>query len=249
MDDEALLRHSAHLFLPEMGVAGVERLARARVLVVGVGGLGSVLALYLARSGVGELTLVDADTVAVSNLPRQVLFEDRDVGQGKAVVAARALQGAAPGEIRPLHERLRGTRLDEEVARADLVCDASDNFATRFALNAACVARAKPLVSAAVIGYTGQLMVIDPEARAAGCYRCLYPEGEEAAESCSERGVLAAAVGVMGTLQATEAVKRLAGIGRPLAHDLLLFDARDLEMHTIHRRRDPACPVCGERSP
>ncbi|HUW99003.1 MAG TPA: HesA/MoeB/ThiF family protein [Acidiferrobacter sp.] len=244
MDDNALLYHSAHIFLPEMGIAGVERLAAAHVLLVGLGGLGSVVALYLARSGIGELTLVDHDTVSRSNLPRQILYDQSGVGILKTEVARHALMPVASGHIRLLPERLEGTRLQEEVARADIVCDASDNFATRFALNAACVAHRRPLVSAAVIRLEGQILVVDPAQPEAGCYRCLYPETEELAENCSERGVLAPVAGIMGAMQATEAIKMLVGIGEPLARELLLFDAKNMTSYKIRRRQDPCCPVC-----
>jgi len=244
MDDNALLRHSAHIFLPEMGITGVERLAAARVLLVGLGGLGSVVALYLARSGIGELTLVDPDTVSLSNLPRQILYDEKSVGALKTEIARQALMPVASGHIRLLPERLQGARLQDEVARADIVCDASDNFATRFALNAACVTYHRPLVSAAVIRLEGQVLVVDPTQREAGCYRCLYPETEELAESCSERGVLAPVAGIMGALQATEAIKVLVGIGEPLSHELLIFDAKNMTAHKIRRHQDPLCPVC-----
>ncbi|MHB8254029.1 MAG: HesA/MoeB/ThiF family protein [Acidiferrobacter sp.] len=244
MDDNELLRHSAHIFLPEMGIAGVERLAAARVLLVGLGGLGSVVAIYLARSGVGELTLADPDTVSLSNLPRQILYERQHVGHLKTDVAGQVLAASASGPIRLLPERLAGARLQEEVARADIVCDASDNFTTRFAINAACVAHHRPLVSAAVIRLAGQILVVDPKIPDAGCYRCLYPETEELTESCSERGVLAPVVGVMGALQATETIKVLAGIGEPLSRELLLFDASNMTCHKIRRHQDPLCPIC-----
>ena len=248
VDDAALLRHSAHIFLPEMGVEGVLRLTRARVLIVGLGGLGSVVALYLARAGVGELVLADPDTVALSNLPRQILYADRHVGQPKTDAAREALAALGASGLRPVPERLLGARLADEVARVDLVCDASDNFTTRFAINEACAQAAIPLVSAAVIRMTGQLLVVHPGDTAAGCYRCLYPEGGEDTESCSERGVLGPVAGALATLQAAEAMKVLAGIPTPLSHDLWLFDGATLESRRVRRRRDPDCPVCKTRS-
>jgi adenylyltransferase/sulfurtransferase len=247
MDDAALLRHSAHIFLPDMGVEGVSRLMRARVLIVGLGGLGSVVALYLARSGVGELVLADPDTVALSNLPRQILYADRHVGQAKTDAARESLAALGAGRLRLCPERLLGARLADEVARVDLVCDASDNFTTRFAINEACVRAAIPLVSAAVIRMAGQLLVVHPQEPAAGCYRCLYPEGLEEAESCSERGVLGPVAGALATLQAAEAIKVLAGIPTPLSRDLWVFDDATLESRRIRRRRDPDCPVCKTR--
>lgn len=248
MDDEELLRHSAHIFLPEMGIEGVERLKRARVLVVGLGGLGSVVALYLARSGVRGLTLADADLVSLSNLPRQILYADRHVGLPKTQAAAEMLASFGYAGARIVAERLSGPRLVEEALRVDLVCDASDNFATRFAVNEVCVKAGIPLVSAAVIRMAGQLLVVDPKEAAAGCYRCLYPEIEEEAESCSERGVLGPVAGALATLQAAEAIKVIAGVPTPLARDLWVFDAKEMESRRIRRRRDPACPVCGAPS-
>ena len=244
MDDAALLRHSAHIFLAEMGVEGVLRLARARVLIVGLGGLGSVVALYLTRAGVGELVLADPDTVALSNLPRQILYADRHVGQAKTDAARETLTALGAADLRLVPERLLGVRLAEEVARVDLVCDASDNFTTRFAINDACVKAGIPLVSAAVIRLVGQLLVVHPSEAAAGCYRCLYPEGGEDAESCAQRGVLGPVAGALATLQAAEALKVLAGIPTPLTRDLWVFDDKTMESRRIRRHRDPHCPVC-----
>ncbi len=247
MDDNALLRHSGHILLPEMGIIGVQRLTAARVLVIGLGGLGSVVAMYLARSGIGELSLADHDVVSLSNLPRQILYDEDSVGLLKTHVAEEALKRVGSGAIRLVSERLAGARLREEVARADLVCDASDNFATRFAVNEACVLQGRPLVSAAVIRLVGQILVVDPAQADAGCYRCLYPETDDTSEACSESGILAPVAGVLGTLQATEAIKVIAGIGEPLTRELLLFDARDMSSHKIGRHRDPLCPVCAKR--
>jgi len=244
MDDHALLRHSAHIFLPEMGIEGVQRLKEARVLIVGLGGLGSVVALYLARSGVGELLLADADTVSLSNLPRQILYEDRHLGRPKTEAAKEVLETMGCSRLTLLSERLAGRALLEAVDAVDLVCDCSDNFTTRFAINAACVQKRRPLVSAAVIRLNGQLLVVDPKEALAGCYRCLYPDIEEQAESCSDRGVLGPIVGTLGSLQASEAIKVLVGMGEPLSQDLWLLDARDMTSYKIRRKKDPACPIC-----
>ncbi|WP_298135477.1 HesA/MoeB/ThiF family protein [Acidiferrobacter sp.] len=244
MDDAELLRHSAHIFLPEMGIEGVLRLTRARVLIVGLGGLGSGVALYLARAGVGALALADPDTVGLSNLPRQILYGDRHVGLPKTDAAHETLTALGATGLRLIPERLQGAVLAAEVAQADLVCDASDNFATRFAVNEACIRAAIPLVSAAVIRMTGQLLVVHPKEPAAGCYRCLYPEGGDDAESCSERGVLGPVAGAIAALQAAEAIKVLAGIPTPLTQDLWVFDDKTLEGRRIRRRRDPDCPLC-----
>ena len=247
MDDRELLYHSAHILLAQIGIAGVERIRDARVLVVGAGGLGTVVAPYLTRAGVRELILADGDTVTPSNLPRQMLYAATDTGRSKAAAAAEALDRCRPGEVHTQNMRLAGAALVEAVANADLVCDCSDNFETRFALNAACVQHAVPLVSAAVIRFEGQLLVVDPDMPEAGCYHCLYSEMAQAAEEerCAERGVFAPAVGVMGSLQAMEALKRLAGIEVPARRALILYDGLTQTMHTIGRRRDPECPVCG----
>jgi adenylyltransferase/sulfurtransferase len=244
MDDATLLRHSAHIFLPGMGISGVERLQRAHVLVVGLGGLGSVVALYLVSSGIGTLTLADPDTVSLSNLPRQILYEDRHVGMLKTQAAHETLTAMGTSQLHLVSQRLAGDALQQAVASADLVCDCSDNFTTRFAVNAACVTQKRQLVSAAVIGLSGQLLVIDPQEPEAGCYRCLYPETEEQAESCSERGVLGPIVGTLGSLQASEAIKVLTGLGAPLTRELWLLDAQTMDSHKIRRRRDPYCPLC-----
>ncbi len=246
MDDAELLYHSAHILLPQMGIEGVERLRAARVLLVGAGGLGTAAAVYLARSGIGRLTLADGDTVSRTNLPRQILYGEADVGMPKVTVAARALAHCSPGQIEVIDERLEGGALIEAVSAADLVCDASDNFATRFALNAACVRKRVPLVSAAVIRFEGQLLVVDPQTPQAGCYHCLYGgETPDDAQRCAESGILGPAAGTMGSLQALETVKMITGMGEPLRQGLFVFDGLTLTMHTIRRRRDPACPVCG----
>lgn len=244
MDDTELLRHSAHILLSQIGTEGLHRIRAARVLIVGLGGLGSVLALYLARSGVGHLTLVDDDRIAWSNLPRQVLYGSDDIGKTKVAIALTTLAAASESTLIGITERLSGARLEAEVAKADIVCDGSDNFATRFALNAACLRLHRPLVSAAVIRFEGQLLVIDPATPEAGCYQCLYPDLPEQAEACSQSGVLAPIAGVMGCLQATETLKLITGAGEPLNRDLLIFDGLTLTTHHIRRHRDTACSLC-----
>ncbi|MHB1566564.1 MAG: HesA/MoeB/ThiF family protein [Acidiferrobacter sp.] len=245
MEDSELLQYSAHILLPEMGIAGVERLQAAHVLIVGVGGLGTVVATYLARSGVGTLTLADDDVVSLSNLPRQILYARDDIGKKKVDIAAGVLAHIGAGRVTTIPERLAGNRLQRAVARADLVCDASDNFATRFAVNAACVPAQRALVSAAVIRLEGQLLAVDPNDRAGGCYRCLYADTDRPDDDrCIQRGILAPVAGVMGCLQAIEAIKILVGMPTTLRHELLVFDAQTLAMHRIRRRQDPECPVC-----
>lgn len=246
MDDSELLEHSAHILLPAMGIDGVERLKAARVLVVGLGGLGTVVATYLARSGIGTLTIADDDIVSLSNLPRQILYTRGDIGRKKTDTAAAALAHISAARILTIPARLAGDRLQDAVADADLVCDASDNFATRFALNAACVQASRTLVSAAVIRLEGQLLIVDPRHPASGCYRCLYADADRPDdERCPQRGVLAPVAGTMGCLQALEAIKILAEIDTSLRQELLIFDATTLTLHRIRRRQDPQCPVCG----
>lgn len=242
------LRYSRHLALPDFGATGQERLGRSTALLVGLGGLGSPAALYLAAAGVGRLLLNDFDRVDLSNLQRQVLYRETDLGKPKTGSAAAALAALNPAcHLETLEGRLDQTALAAAVARADVVLDGSDNFGTRFAVNAACVAAGKPLVSGAVIRYEGQLTVFDTRDPASPCYACLYAEGSEALENCQQNGVLAPLTGVMGSLMAVEAVKLLAQVGEPLIGRLLRFDALQGEMRYTHFKRDTACPVCNRR--
>lgn len=246
LNDAALLRYSRHILLNELGIEGQARLQQGRVLIIGMGGLGCPAAQYLASAGVGHLTLVDHDTVDATNLQRQILYRATDVGQPKAQVAARALQALSPSShITPLVERADAARLMQLVAESDVVLDCCDNFATRHAVNQACVTLRKPLVSGAAVKFSGQVTVFDLRHADAPCYQCLFPDGEDVeAERCGTMGVFAPLTGVVGTLQAAEALKLLAGIGRPLAGKLLLFDALQGEWQTIRYRQDPGCPVC-----
>lgn len=240
-------RYSRHILLPEVGGTGQAALKAASVLVVGAGGLGSPVALYLAAAGVGRIGLVDDDVVELSNLQRQIVHETASVGKQK-VESARAHLLALNPEIKvdvwPV--RLSAQTCDEIIGRYDLVCDGSDNFTTRYLVNAACMRSRRPLVSAAVQRFGGQLSTYRSwEGR--GCYHCLYPETEAEAESlsCSEAGVFGAVTGVMGTLQATEALKEILGIGESMAGRLLMWDALSMRFTTIVLERDSACPVCG----
>ncbi len=246
MDDEYLLRYSRQILLPEVGAEGQERLRAARVLIVGAGGLGSPAALYLAAAGVGEITICDYDRVELSNLQRQILHRTADLGRPKAESAREALTALEPAlRVRAIGERLEGAALAAECARADVVLDASDNFPTREAVNAACAAAGTPLVSGAAIRFEGQVAVFDP-ARGGPCYRCLYRDGAHTEETCSESGVIAPLVGIVGSVQALEALKLLLGIGETLAGRLLLLDGLRMEWREVRLPRDPACPVCGE---
>ena len=247
MNDHQLLRYSRHILLDEIGIEGQQRLLDAKVLVIGAGGLGSPAALYLAASGVGQLVIVDDDEVDLTNLQRQILHTTGRVGQPKVDSARVALSQINPDiEVISVRERVAGARLAELVAASTVVLDCSDNFATRHAVNRACVAARVPLVAGAVIRFDGQLSVFDPRDCASPCYACLFPPGagfEDAA--CSTMGVFAPLVGVIGAMQAAEALKLTIGIGESLAGRLLLLDGRSMEWSSIGIARDPGCPVCG----
>ena len=246
MEDRLLLRYSRQLLLPEIDLARQERLLAARLLLVGAGGLGSPAALYLAGSGVGQLTICDGDAVELSNLHRQILHRTGDIGRNKAESAADTLADLNP-EVRvlALNHRLEGTALQEQIAMADVVIDGSDNFPTRYALNAACRALGKPLVSGAVIGWEGQATVFRFDEAAGPCLACLYPPGAaEPAASCSEQGILAPVAGVIGSLLALEALKILLAAGDTLCGRLLRFDARSLQFRIGRFVPDPQCRVC-----
>ncbi|GAC1038548.1 molybdopterin-synthase adenylyltransferase MoeB [Pseudomonas sp. No.117] len=248
LSDGELLRYSRQILLAQVDIAGQLRLKESRVLIVGLGGLGSPVALYLAAAGVGELHLADFDRVDLSNLQRQVLHDETLIGQGKVDSALQRLAALNP-EVRlvPLREALDADSLAARVAAVDLVLDCSDNFTTRAAVNAACVAMGRPLVSGAAIRLEGQLSVFDPRRADSPCYHCLYGEGSEAELSCSEAGVLGPVVGLVGSLQALEALKLLAGFGEPLVGRLLLVDAAGSRFRELRVKRDPGCPVCGAR--
>jgi len=248
MDDNALLRYSRHLLLDEIGIAGQERLLGATILVVGAGGLGSPAAIYLAAAGVGCLLLADGDEVDATNLQRQILHREDSVGRGKAQSGREALAQVNPGtRVEAIAERLEGAALAAAVARADVVLDCSDNFATRHAINRACVRHRVPLVSGAAIRFDGQLAVFDARATESPCYHCLFPEGEEVDEvRCATMGVFAPLTGIIGTMQAAEALKIAGGFGQPMTGALLLLDARRMQLQRIAVPRDPGCAVCGE---
>lgn len=246
MNDAQLLRYSRHILLPQIGIDGQQRLLDARVLVIGVGGLGSPVAMYLAASGVGHLTLVDPDTVDLTNLQRQIVHTTNTVGRSKIDSAVQQLKALNPEiEITGIARRLEGDALLEQVRLADAVVDGSDNFPTRFAVNAACVQAKKPLISAAVTRFEGQVSVFRADQPGSPCYRCLYHESDDPGEPCVQFGVLAPVAGVVGAIQATEAVKVLMGIGEPLAGRLLVLDALTMDWRVVRLKKDPQCPVCG----
>ncbi len=246
MNDDQLLRYSRQILLPQVGIEGQERLRAARVLIVGMGGLGSPVALYLAASGVGHLVLVDHDLVELSNLQRQIVHTSDRIGQPKVISAQHTLLGINPETtITALNLRLEGDALSEQVALADAVVDATDNFATRFALNRVCVAQKTPLISGAAIRMEGQVAVFRPDLPDSPCYRCLYKDMDELGETCSQTGVLAPVVGIIGSIQATETIKVLLNMGDTLTGRLLLLDAYTMEWRSLRLRKDPQCPVCG----
>jgi len=250
LDDEALLRYSRHILLPQVGIEGQERLLNARALVLGAGGLGSPAALYLASAGIGTLALVDGDTVDLTNLQRQILHRSAAIGRPKVESGVATLADINPRcKVLPLQERLAGARLEEEVALADVVLDCSDNFATRHAVNRACVKFRKPLVSGAAIRFDGQIAVFDTRRDDAPCYHCLFPDSEDVEEiRCAVMGVFAPLTGIVGAVQAAEALKLVIGCGDSLAGRLLLLDGLAMEWRSIAVPRDPGCPVCSTRS-
>ena len=246
MNDEALLRYSRQIMLPEFDVAGQQALLDAKVLIVGLGGLGSPSAMYLAAAGVGSLALVDHDTVDVSNLQRQIIHDQDSLGRAKVESAARRIAALNPAtRIEAIAARLDGPELDAVVDGADVVLDGTDNFAARYAINAACVRNATPLVSGAAIRLEGQVTVIDPRRDDAPCYRCLYGDAGDEALNCAENGVAAPLVGIVGSVQAMEAMKIVAGVGESLAGFVLHLDAKRMEWRKFKLTKDPDCPTCG----
>jgi molybdopterin/thiamine biosynthesis adenylyltransferase len=246
MNDDQLLRYSRHILLDDIGIEGQQRLLDAHALVIGAGGLGSPVALYLGTAGIGRLTIVDHDAVDLTNLQRQIAHDLARVGTPKATSAARSI-GAINPDVRvdARVQRADEALLDELVPQADVVLDCTDNFRTRHAVNAACVRHRRPLVSGAAIGFDGQVSVYDSRGDHP-CYACLFPAGQVFEEvACATMGVFAPLVGIIGTVQAAEALKLLAGVGQSLAGRLLLLDARTMQWDTVHLPRQPGCAVCG----
>lgn len=247
MTDDELLRYSRQILLPEFDIAGQERLRQSRALIVGLGGLGSPVAMYLAAAGVGRLTLVDFDTVDLSNLQRQIVHRTADIGRPKVESARDTLLALNPLiEVTTIPKALDEAELLQQVEQADVVVDACDNLPTRLAINAACVRVGVPLVTGAAIRLEGQVLVWRPGGEGA-CYRCLYRDAEVNTETCAQTGVLAPVVGVIGSLQAMETIKVLSGLGEPLDGRLLLLDAARMEWRTLKARRWLECPVCGKK--
>lgn len=251
MDDRQLLRYSRHLLLDELGIEGQQKLLDARALILGAGGLGSPVALYLASAGVGHLTIVDDDSVDLTNLQRQIMHTEARVGLPKVDSARQAISAINPDVVvETIAERVNAERLTALMGQADIAIDCTDNFATRQALNLACVATNKPLVSGAAIGFDGQISVYDPRDANSPCYACVFPPTQAVEEArCSTMGVFAPIVGMVGTMQAAEALKVLCGIGTPMVGRLLMIDALRAEFNQMRIPRDPTCPVCGHRKP
>jgi len=247
MTSEQESRYSRHILLAQIGRQGQEKLLASRVLIVGMGGLGSPVAMYLAASGVGHLVLTDFDIVELSNLQRQIIHHTDDVGENKVESARAAIRDLNPGiQVTAIPWALQDEELEREVRAADVVIDACDNFETRFDLNAACWRSGTPLVSAAAMRMEGQVTVFDPRQPHSPCYRCLYSDESSEGEACSQVGVLAPLLGIVGSIQATEAMKLIVGMGTTMVGRVLVLDALDMELRTLKLRKDPQCPVCGQ---
>ena len=245
MDDDTLLRYSRQIMLPEIDIEGQQKLANARVLVIGLGGLGSPIALYLGAAGVGHLVLVDFDQVDLTNLQRQIAHSMADINRPKVQSAAESVAALNPlVQITTIDHALVDDELLVQVKQADVVVDACDNLSSRMAINAACVRTQTPLVSGAAIRMEGQVLVYRPDIADAPCYRCLYRSDQDIDESCSQSGVIAPLLGIIGSIQALEAMKLIIGIGETLTGRLLLLDAYRMEWHSVVMKRNPNCPVC-----
>lgn len=245
LTDQELLRYSRQIMLPKFDVAGQLALKNAHVLVIGMGGLGSPAALYLAAAGVGQLTIIDHDIVESSNLQRQVIHGEASLGQLKVESARQRLQDINPFvSVNSIAQKIEGEALLALIQDVDLVLDCTDNFSTRFQVNRYCVQSKTPLVSAAAIRMEGQISVYDSRQQTSPCYQCLYPEGDEQALSCSESGVMSPLVGIIGSMQAMEAIKLLSGLGEPLVGKLLMLDAMTMQWRSLKLKKDPLCACC-----
>ena len=246
MNDEQLLRYSRQIMLPQCDMAGQQKLLAAHVLIVGAGGLGSPAAMYLAAGGVGQITVYDNDEVDFSNLQRQIAHYTDDVGTDKAISTRNTLKQLNPDVgVIAVKQRLQGKQLDQEVKNADVILDCSDNFATRFAINKACVAFQKTLVSGAAIRFEGQVSVFTPGVNDSPCYNCLYKNEGEEMQNCATNGVIAPITGIVGSIQALEAMKLILEVGETLTGRLLLIDGLTMNIKTMRFKKNPACPTCG----
>ncbi len=248
MNDEQLLRYSRQIMLPQVDIAGQQRLLNAKVLIVGAGGLGSPAAIYLAAAGVGRITIYDDDRVDLSNLQRQIAHGTSDIGVDKVISTLNAIKNINPDvEVSAQKARLQGDLLLDEVGNADVVLDCSDNFGTRFAVNRACVERRTPLVSGAAIRFEGQVSVFTPGRNDSPCYNCLYHSDGEELQNCARNGVIAPITGIVGSIQALEAMKLVMNIGENLTGRLLLLDGLTMEWQTLRLKKNSACPTCSDK--
>lgn len=247
LSDQELLRYSRQIMLPRFDVAGQLALVNAKVLILGLGGLGSPVAMYLASAGVGALHLADFDVVDDSNLQRQIAHQESRIGMAKVDSAKQAIEALNQNtQVTCYNEKLDGIALENAIAQVDLVLDCTDNFSTRFEINRACLKARKPLVSGAAIRMEGQIMVFDPRQEDSPCYQCLYPDLSDEQLSCSESGVMAPLVGVIGSMQALEAIKVLSNTGKALVGRVLIFDATYAEWRQLKLKKDPKCPSCSK---
>lgn len=245
MNDEQLLRYSRQIMLPSIDIEGQQKLLDSRALIIGMGGLGSPVGLYLAAAGVGQLVISDFDDVDLSNLQRQVAHTTNSIGQSKVASAKQTFENINPlVDVIAINEKLTGDALLDQVRQADIVIDCCDNFATRFAINDACFAAKKPLVSGAAIRFEGQISVFDSRDERSPCYNCLYPRDGAVAQSCSENGVIAPITGIIGSMQALEAIKVLTGVGESLQGRVLLLDGLSMQWQNMQLPRNPNCPTC-----
>ncbi|HEY8097604.1 MAG TPA: molybdopterin-synthase adenylyltransferase MoeB [Methylobacter sp.] len=245
MNDNQLLRYSRQIMLPQVDIEGQQKLLAAKVLIVGVGGLGSPAAIYLAAAGVGNIVIYDNDVVDLSNLQRQITHHTADIGTDKVISTRQTLNQLNPDvQIRAVKQKLEGEQLDDEVELADVVLDCSDNFSTRFAINNACVKHQTPLISGAAIRFEGQVTVFTPGHNNSPCYNCLYNSDGEELQNCATNGVIAPITGIVGSIQALEAMKLIINIGEALTGRLLLLDGLTMEWNTMRLRKNPNCPTC-----
>ncbi len=246
MNDNQLLRYSRQIMLPICDIEGQQQLLAARVLIVGAGGLGSPASIYLAAGGVGNITIYDDDEVDLSNLQRQIAHHTADIGMDKVISTRQTLNKLNPDiNVRAVKQRLAGEHLDVEVIKADVVLDCSDNFSTRFAINKACVKHQTALVSGAAIRFEGQVSVFTPGKNSSPCYNCLYNTDGEEQQNCATNGVIAPITGIVGSIQALEAMKLIMAIGETLTGRLLLIDGLTMEFNSMKLRKNPVCPTCG----
>lgn len=247
MKDDQLLRYSRQIMLPQIDIEGQQQLLGAHVLIVGAGGLGSPASIYLAAAGVGQITIYDDDIVDLSNLQRQIAHYTDDIGTDKVISTQKTLKKLNPDtQVHIFKQRLTGTTLDETVQKADIVLDCSDNFSTRFAINSACVRHQTPLVSGAAIRFEGQVSVFTPGLHDSPCYNCLYSDTGEEMQNCATNGVIAPITGIIGCIQALEAIKLITGAGETLTGRLLLLDGLTMEWNSMKLRKNPNCPTCGK---